>query len=82
MKNVRLQAARESAGLTQKQVATEAGITEQAYQKYEYGKRRPNAEISILIADAIGITDFEQFKKIFGAATAESLGGHHNEKDN
>ena len=53
---MRLQAAREASGKTQKQVANEAGVTEQAYQKYEYGKRIPNAITITRIAKALNTT--------------------------
>lgn len=35
---------RKSQGLTQKQIATKLGLTEQAYQHYEYGDREPTLE--------------------------------------
>ena len=53
---MRLRAARESVGLTQRQVAKEAGITEQAYQNYEYGKRKPSARMAVRVARAVGST--------------------------
>lgn len=71
MKNVNLQAARESTGMTQKEVATEVHISEQAYQRYELGLGKPKAFVAIAIADALGIKTLEEFKAIFGAATPE-----------
>lgn len=56
MKNVILQAAREASGKTQAQVAREIGITENAYQKYEYGKREPRARIAVRVARAVNST--------------------------
>ena len=35
---------RKSLGLTQKQIAEKLGLTEQAYQHYEYGDREPTLE--------------------------------------
>jgi transcriptional regulator with XRE-family HTH domain len=67
-----LQAARKASGKTQAQVAKDAGITERHYQHYEYGKRKPGAEIAINVAVALGITDFGEFKKVFGATTPDN----------
>ena len=53
---MKLQAARESAGLTQKQVADAVGITANAYQNYEYNKRIPNAIIISRIAKTLNTT--------------------------
>jgi len=47
----RLKEVRKSKDVTQKTVAQFLGITEQAYQKYEYSMREPNHEITIKIAD-------------------------------
>lgn len=55
--NVKLQAARKALGMTQAQVAKEIGITEEAYQRYEYGTREPKVRTAILIADALGVED-------------------------
>lgn len=43
-------------GLTQKQVADGIGITEQAYQRYEYGKTVPSALVLISLADYFDIS--------------------------
>ena len=51
-----LQAAREASGKTQAQVAKEIGITENAYQKYEYGKREPRARMDVRVAYAVNST--------------------------
>lgn len=42
---------RKEKGLTQKQVADALGITEQSYQRYEYGKIVPSALVLIALAD-------------------------------
>lgn len=63
-----LQAAREQSGKTQAQVAKEAGITEVAYQRYEYDKREPGVRTAIRIARALDST----VEALFGAATPES----------
>lgn len=63
MKNTVLQFARERAGLTQAQVAKKIGITEQTYQRYEYGTSVPNVRTALRIADALGVTDL---REIFG----------------
>lgn len=47
---------REERGLTQKDVATAAGILPQAYQKYEYGKVLPVINVLIKIADTYDVS--------------------------
>ena len=47
---------------TQAQMAKDAGISEVAYQLYEYGKREPGVKTAIRIADALGTTVEEIFK--------------------
>lgn len=47
----RLKELRKAKGVTQKAVAQGIGITEQAYQKYEYGKHEPNHQTTIKLAD-------------------------------
>lgn len=41
---------------TQKQVADGIGITEQAYQRYEYGKTVPSALVLIALADFFDVS--------------------------
>lgn len=60
MKNLKLQAARIASGKTQKQVATEVGIPEAVYQRYEYGKNEPGVRTAIRIADALGVIDLRE----------------------
>ena len=71
--NIKLKNARKKAGLTQEEVAKQAGITTVAYQRYEAGKRVPNAVTAILIADALGVVDlrelFEENKTAEGKST-------------
>ena len=62
-----LQAAREASGKTQAQVAREIGITENAYQKYEYGEREPRARMAIRVARTVNSTVEALWG--FGAAT-------------
>ena len=57
-----LKAAREKSGKTQAQVAKESGITEQAYQRYEYDKREPRVRTAIRIARALN----GSVEKLFG----------------
>lgn len=42
--------------LTQKQTAEGIGVTEQAYQKYEYGKVVPSATVLIALADFFDVS--------------------------
>lgn len=68
-KNKALMTAREGSGLTQVQIAEKAGISVAAYQRYEYGSRKPGVEIAIRIAEALGVENFKEFKDLFGGAT-------------
>ena len=43
-------------GFTQKQTAEALGITEQAYQRYEYGKVVPSALVLIALADYFDVS--------------------------
>lgn len=54
--NVKLRAAREKTGKTQRQVAREAGITEVSYQRIEYNLQRPSLTTAIRIAKALNET--------------------------
>jgi Predicted transcriptional regulators len=46
----RLKELRANKNVTQKQMAETLGITEQAYQKYEYAMREPNHETTVKLA--------------------------------
>lgn len=63
--NVKLRAAREQSGKTQAQVAKDAGIKEQSYQKYEYDKSTPNVRTAIRIARSVEST----VEEIFGESS-------------
>jgi transcriptional regulator with XRE-family HTH domain len=52
----RLKELRKSKGVTQKVVAEQIGIIEQAYQKYEYGKHEPNHETTVKLANYFGVS--------------------------
>lgn len=53
---MKLRAARETLKKTQSQVAQEAKVTKQAYQRYEYEKREPSVSIAKRIAKALNST--------------------------
>ena len=53
---MKLRAAREKSGKTQAQVAKEAGLTEAAYQRYEYDTVEPGVRTAIRIAQALKTT--------------------------
>ena len=57
----KLQKRREKTGLTQVQVAGKAGISVVCYQRYEYGKRIPRADVAKLIAKALNSSVEELF---------------------
>jgi len=52
----RLKELRNAKHITQKAMAEVLGMTEQAYQKYEYRMREPNHETTIRIADYFGVS--------------------------
>ena len=55
----RLKEIRKSKGITQKAVAEFLKIKETSYQHYEYGKREPNHETTIKLADYFNVsTDY------------------------
>lgn len=47
---------RQDFGLTQKQVASAAGVTEQVYQQYEYGKVVPRVSILIRLSETFNVS--------------------------
>ncbi len=51
-----LKRARENAGLTQTQAAQKIGVSDGTYKNYEQGKREPNGDKIVTIANAFGIT--------------------------
>ena len=52
----RLKTLRESNCLTQKQVSENIGMSETAYQKYEYGKREPAYKYLLALADCFNVS--------------------------
>ena len=52
----RLKEIRKSKGVTQKAMAKYLGVLEQSYQLYEYGKREPNHETTIKLADFFDVS--------------------------
>ena len=51
-----LKRARENAGLTQTQAAQKIGVSDGTYKNYEQGKREPNGDKLVPIANAFGVT--------------------------
>lgn len=72
MKNTGLKHKREEAELTQVAIAKKAHITPLCYQRYEAGERIPRADIAILIAEALKVKTYKEFKALFSAATPDS----------
>ena len=62
--NIELKKAREKVGLTQVEVAKKAKVSTLSYQRYETGKRIPNAYIAQRIAKAVNSKVEELFKEI------------------
>jgi len=54
--NGRLKQLRAEKDVTQKEVATFLGITDRAYQYYEYGKRDPNILVVQKLADFFDVS--------------------------
>ena len=48
-------------GMTQAKLAKKVGITEQHYQKLEYGKAKPKYDTLRRLAIALGVTESELF---------------------
>lgn len=69
MKKTVLKDTREKRGLTQVQIAEKAAISEVNYQRIERGVQEPGVRTAILIADALEIKSFKQFKKLFSMTT-------------
>ena len=55
MENILLKK-RTAAGMTQRQIAQKAGITDTGYLNYEHGKREPKVSTAIKIAKALNTT--------------------------
>ncbi len=60
---------RKKRGLTQSQIAQKSGIAIRGYQYIEQNDRSPRADTAILIADALGVKSYRDFKELFGAGT-------------
>lgn len=61
MNATKLKTKRNEHGLTQKAIAEKANITIMSYQRYEAGKRIPDAATAILIAQVLNSTVEELF---------------------
>ena len=54
--NIRLQRALSDAGMSQKELALKAGVTEAAVSHYLKGDRIPRAAVAVKIAEALGVS--------------------------
>jgi len=52
----RLKECRKNINKTQREVAVDLGLTDAGYQKYELGKREPNHENTVKIADYFDVS--------------------------
>ena len=52
----RLKECRKNINKTQREVAVDLNITDRGYQNYELGKREPNYETTVKIADYFGVS--------------------------
>ena len=52
----KLKECRNNINKTQRDVSGDLGITERGYQNYELGKREPNHETTVKIADYFGVS--------------------------
>lgn len=64
MINIELKKARGEIGLTQVEVARKANISALSYQRYETGKRIPNAYVAQRIAKAVNSSVEELFTEV------------------
>lgn len=69
MENTELKNTRREGGFRQTKIAQEVGISVVSYQRIESGKQEPGVLKAIKIAEILGIQKFEDFKRLFGAAT-------------
>ena len=60
MLNDNLIRARKAKGLTQEQIANEAGVSRQMYTDYERLGRIPRISIALKIADALDVIDLRE----------------------
>lgn len=72
MKKTVLKDTREKRGLTQVQIAEKADISEVSYQRIERGVQEPGVHTATLIADALEVKTYKQFKSLFSAATPDN----------
>ena len=76
MKNRNLVNAWMEVGLTQKEVAAKAGITEVSYQRLEYRTQSPSLRTAILIVNALGVKDVRSLcRRSCFCPLAGTLGG-------
>lgn len=59
----RLKQARNLRGLTQEELASQAGVTKQAISKYELGKDMPSSGVLYRISQALGVSEAFFFRK-------------------
>lgn len=60
----RIKQIRDQKKMTQKEVASLMGISQQAYGQYESGTREPKKETIYRIADALGVSQFELLRPV------------------
>lgn len=65
---------RRSRGLTQAQLATQAGITQAALSRYEGNLREPDSESVVRLAEALGVTPgfLNRARGVFGAMAVDA----------
>ena len=55
-----MQSLRETANLTQTEIAQKVGISTMSYHRYECGERIPDVKTAIRISDALGVEDIRK----------------------
>lgn len=75
--NDNLKVARESAHCSQQQVADYLGITRQAYSHYEVGRRKPDYETLLKLAEFYGVSVLE----LMGAEKTPTTDGERKVSD-
>lgn len=74
-----LKKAREKSHYTQPQVADKLGVTPTAYQNYEYGKREPNNDTVVALAELFNVTtDYLLGRETGEPETIDKLAGEFN----
>jgi len=66
--NTKLKQARETQGLTQRDIAKRIGVSLIGYQRYEYEGSKPRVDKAFAVADALGIKNYHDFRALWSCS--------------